>query len=323
MIEYIIYHNLYKTQHSTDGKVDLNPALLSPNTSHQNFLNNLIKAYAGRSGKGFGTFNDDEDNYPLPKFLRDYFSDSDFYRLTTRMMNNLVARINTQPLATGGKVFITLYNDQNKNYLLVALLSEKTAYIAQDWEMSEDEVLDIDNLKFAGRIDLTSWQNEEERYISFLKGQGAIAGYFKDFLACNDVLFARAETTKLVELLEKFAKDKDLDLEQKFVLFKDAQEHLKEISDNNEPFELNVFANRIWPTDPQIIKEYLGCPDTGISDGFIPDQRAARALSTYSGRTKHWRLSFDRKAINNGDITVENGKIIITNPTTELLKAFE
>lgn len=323
MIEYIIYHDLNKTQHNLDGEVDPNPELLIPNIAHQNFLNDLTKAYTSRSGKGFGAFDSDEDSYPLPRLLRDYFSDNDFYNLTIRMMNTLAARINTEPLATGGKVFITLYKDQQKHYLLIAILSLKRAYLAQNWKMSENEVLDIERLKFAGRIDLSAWQNSEERYISFLKGQGEIAGYFKDFLACNDILIARAETTKLVDLLEEFATAQNLDLEQKFVFFKEAQEHLKEISNNDDPFELETFANRIWPENPQILKDALGNPDTGVADGFIPDQRAAKVLSTYSGKTKNWRLSFDRQAIKNGDITIDNGKIIINNPTSEILKAFE
>lgn len=323
MIEYIIYHDLNKTQHNLDGKVDPNPSLLTPNTSHQNFLNDLIKAYTSRSGKGFGAFDSDEDNYPLPRLLREYFSDNDFYRLTIRMMNTLAARINTELLATGGKVFITLYKDQQKQYLLVAILSLKRAYITQNWNMSEDEVLDIDRLKFAGRIDLTAWQNSEERYISFLKGQGDIAGYFKNFLACNDILIARAETTKLVEMLEEFSSDQNLDLEQKSIFFENAQNYLKEISDNNEHFELETFANRVWSANPQVLKDKLGDPDNGISDGFIPDKRSIRALSTYTGKTKHWRLSFDREAISNGDITVENDKIVINNPTPEILKAFD
>ena len=35
--------------------------------------------------------------------------------------------------------------------------------------MLENEMLDIEHLKYAGRIDLTAWQANETRYISFLK----------------------------------------------------------------------------------------------------------------------------------------------------------
>lgn len=60
----------------------------------------------------------------------------------------------------------------------------------------------------------------------------------------------------------------------------------------------------------------------GIADGFIPDSRAIRRLSTYTAKTKDWQFSFNNQAITNGEITHDNGKIIINNPTDELLKAF-
>ncbi|UNH27377.1 nucleoid-associated protein [Moellerella wisconsensis] len=318
----IIYHVLHKEQQG-EGTLDLNPTPFVPNQAHLNFLDALKKAYTSRAGKGFGTFDIDEDSYPMPRLLRDYLSNGDFYDLSLRMMNILLNKINGQTLATGGKVFITDYEDQGHDYMLIAILSEKVAFTAQNWQMAENETLDIEHLKFAGRIDLTAWEADESRYISFLKGQGDIAGYFRDFLACNDALFANAETKKLVDSLTEFAAEKNLDLEAKSAFFEQAQFYLRQISDNNEPFILETFANRVWPEEPQTLKDKLGNANDGISDGFVPDKRSIRALSTYTGKTKHWRLSFDREAISSGHISAENDKIIINNPTEELLKAFE
>ena len=42
-------------------------------------------------------------------------------------------------------------------------------------------------LRVAGRIDLGAWQTGGERYISFLRGRGDVAQYFKLFLGCNDL----------------------------------------------------------------------------------------------------------------------------------------
>nr|WP_314266770.1 nucleoid-associated protein [uncultured Moellerella sp.] len=321
-MKHITYHILNKEQQG-DGTLELSPSPFEPNSAHLNFLAALKKAYTSRAGKGFGSFDTDEDSYPMPKLLRDYFSDNDFHNLSVRMMNVLLSKINSQSLATGGKVFITHYEDQEHDYMLIAILSEKVAFTAKDWSMTESEMLDIEHLKFAGRIDFTAWQANEDRYISFLKGQGDIAGYFREFLACNDALFAKAETRRLVEFLNEFATEQNLDLESKSVFFERAQTYLREVSDNSEPFVLETFANRVWSEDPQILKDKLGDADDGISDGFIPDKRTIKALSTYTGKTKHWRLSFDREAVSNGYVSEENGKIFINNPTDELLKAFE
>ncbi len=320
MIKHIIYHILHKEQHDI-GEVGESPNELSPSdedTTH--LLDALKKAYRERAGKGYGYF---DEGFALPPVLTNHLKNPDcFYDTTLEMMNILKTEINRQALATGGKVFIADYEEESVNYLLIAILSEKTSYIANDWAINRNQSLDIDHLKFAGRINLTAWQNGEARYISFLKGQGEVSGYFKLFLACNDVLIAQAETKKLVELLEDFANEQGLDLDDKAEFFHLAQEYLYDINENQEPFELETFANRVWSQEPQVLKDKLADEDDGVSDGFIPDKRSIKKLSTFTGKTKHWRLSFDRTAIADGQIRVDNGRIIINNPPEKLLEVF-
>lgn len=322
MIKHIIYHILNKeVQGSTD--IVPSPTEITPTKVHLNFLNKLTEAYSGKAGKGFGQFDSDEDSYPMPKIVRDYLNDQNFYAATERMMNTLSNRIQDQPLATGGKVFIIHFEENRSEYLLIAILSEKIAFSTTDWQLEEEEVLALEHLKYAGRINLTSWQAGEKRYISFLKGQGGIAQYFKLFLGCNDILEAQQETKKLVEHLEEFANQQGLDVEQTTAFFKRAQEYLYEISDNEEPFSTETFANRVWSENPQELKDKLSDAEAGVSDGFIPDKRSLKKLSTFTGKTKHWCLSFDRTAILNSEITLIDGKIIINNPTDSLLGAFQ
>ena len=218
MIKHIIYHILNKEAQGSPS-IDPSPTEIVPTNVHLNFLNKLVEAYSGKAGKGFGKFDADEDSYPMPRIVREYLENQDFYSATKRMMNTLFDRIQKQLLATGGKVFIIHFEENRSEYLLIAMLSEKTAFSTTDWQLEEEEVLALEHLKYAGRINLTAWQAGEQRYISFLKGQGDIAQYFKSFLGCNDVLIAQQETKKLIEQLEEFATEQELDIEQKTALF--------------------------------------------------------------------------------------------------------
>lgn len=324
MIDNLTFHIINKQQQQT-GTSQLNPNQnMIPTKTHSDFLNELNLAYKSRSGKGFGIFDKDRDrdSFSMPKLLEDYIKGKQFYELTERMMDILLSRMNTQRLSTGGTVFIVHYHEENQEYILIALLSGKTSYATINWQIEASERLDIEHLKFAGRINLTAWQNNESRYISFLKGQGEIAGYFKKFLACDDALFAKAETKKLIDLLEEFCTEQKLDIEKKTEFLEQARDYLKHINQTEEPFELESFANKIWHQSPQTLKEKLANPDNGIADGFIPDKQTLGRLSTYTGKTSNWRLTFDNAAIANGDILLENGKIVITNPTEELIKPF-
>ncbi|KGQ59296.1 nucleoid-associated protein [Gallibacterium anatis] len=322
MIKHIIYHILNKEVKGNPSIVS-SPTEIIPTGVHLNFLSKLIEAYSGKTGKGFGKFDVDEDSYPMPRIVREYLENQDFYNATERMMNTLSTRIQEQPLATGGKVFIIHFEEKHNEYLLIAMLSEKTAFSTTNWQLEEEEVLALEHLKYAGRINLTAWQAGEQRYISFLKGQGDIAQYFKSFLGCNDVLIAQQETKKLVEQLEEFANEKGLNVEQKTVFFERSQAYLYEINENEEPFSAETFANRVWSENPQELKDKLADDENGIADGFIPDKRSINKLSTFTGKTKHWRLSFDRTAVLNSEIALIDDKIIINNPTDSLLGAFQ
>ena len=189
--------------------------------------------------------------------------------------------------------------------------------------MLESEMLDIEHLKYAGRINLTAWQGNELRYISFLKGQGDVSAYFKEFLSCNDALVAREETKKLVSLLEEFTREQGYELEQKTTFFNDVKSYLTDISNIGASFNTEEFTNRVYPSNPQLLQEKLSNVETGVQDGFIPDKTALKRLITFVGKTKNWRLSFDRTAISEGQISTDNGRIIVNNPTLELLEAFE
>lgn len=320
MIEHIIYHILDKKQYE-DGKIILNPAPLAPDESHQKFLDALNQAYLGKAGKGYGHFSEDEDNFPMPRLLSDFQKDNNFYELSRRMMNVLFRFIKEQKFATGGTVFITIYKQDNALYMLVAILSKKLAFATEAWKMIAKEMLDIEHLKFAGRINLTDWKAEKERYISFLRGKDEVAKYFKEFLSCDDTLYAKTETAKLTRLINQFLVKKGLNFEKKIEYQEKAKTYLWGIADNNEVFLLEPFANYFWPTSPSDFIGMMG-EEEGVSDGFIPDKSSVNALGVHRTKTENWSLTFREKALNDGDIEFIDGKILLNNPPETFLKAF-
>lgn len=181
----------------------------------RDLVNALTKRYSGRAGKGYGKFEDDRDSYPMGNIVDDYFVSTthSFYDTSIRMLNHLKARADDEVMSTGGYVIIA-HNEVNGNhYLMVAILTSASGSTVQDFDIQESEYLDIAKLRVAGRIDLTGKVEGKERYISFLKGQNSVAGYFKKFLGCNDILIAKQETTKLRDALLEFATEREFEPE--------------------------------------------------------------------------------------------------------------
>ena len=85
------------------------------------------------------------------------------------------------------------------------------------------------------------------------------------------------------------------------------------------PFEVQVFSNELWPASPAILVELLSDPKLELSDGFIPDRRVLKRLVKFSGKTKSWKIEFDRTALNEKQVLFNPDETLtITNVPEEL-----
>lgn len=261
----------------------------------------------------------------MPSIMTDYFINhtKNFYDTTLRMMEVLKKNSEEQTAATGGDVVIAHYRDNKREYLLVAIVTEKSGSHRNGWKINKTSFFDVNNMRFAGRIDLTGWQNGDERYISFLKGSKSVSGYFKKFLGCNDELVATQETKKLTSAILEFAHKQNLPGEKREDFIDRVNHYLTEISNHDQEFVLETFANAVWPEAPDILETYLNSDEIKLSNGFIPDKRSLKTLTSFSGKTKTWRLNFSRQAINDGDIVYNDGQILIKNIPKELKNSLD
>ncbi|WP_413190162.1 nucleoid-associated protein [Psychrobacter sp. AT9] len=337
MIHNSTYHILVKEHRSTENvDILLNPDVLPVDDSTDKLLANLTERYRGRAGKGYGKFEENTDSYPTSTILEEYLDVNiidGFHSCTERLMKHLMAESKDEAGAKGGKVAFIHYSEGNQEYFLVAILTEKVGITAKDWTLTQNDVLNFENVRFAGRVNISSWKakdNEKQRYVSFLKGQGEVSNYFKRFMGCSDVLMANQETKDLVAQIKLFATSKDLKLEERAHLLKNANEYLRELADNKPhplQFSMHAFTNRVWPNEPQDLVDFFegygeenGC---SISDGFVPDKGSLRGLAVQFHRTKHWAFSFDDEAISDDDVTVTGGKVIFHKPPQDILDAYD
>jgi|AGFS01.1.fsa_nt_gi Nucleoid-associated protein len=310
-----IVHIMNKEQQGLANIVPC-PAEKPVQQASQDLADALTERYSGRAGKGYGKFEDDRDSFPMGNIVDDYFVNKtrNFYETSLRMVNHLKARADDELMSTGGFVIIA-HNEVNGNhYLMVAILTSAVGSTVHNFDIQESEYLDIAKLRVAGRIDLTGRQNGKERYISFLKGQNSVAGYFKKFLGCNDILIAKQETKKLRDALLSFATDRNLDPEAREEFLNRAHETLKMLNRSGEAFDTQVFANELWPTEPGLLVSKLTTEELEFSDGFVPDGTVIRGLVSFKGKSRNWTLKFERAALHDGSVQYEseNDKLILT-----------
>ncbi|MGV0762396.1 nucleoid-associated protein [Tistrella mobilis] len=289
----------------------------------QRVVDQLHKLYGRRTTKSHGKFSEDEDNYPTQRYLREYVNSEkkDFGALTESLMKTLAANAQTKAGATGGHVFFAHFQRDSKQFLMVAIVGDAlSAALTQQNDVEDVTHLDIDGFRFAGRINITGWASKEERYIGFLKGKGNVAEYFQTFLGCTGSVQEKTDTRNLVNALMSFADAEDLAPDDKTKFLAKAKEICDRAAIKREEISFEALTNELVPDDPEKLRNHLTSPDLMLNDMFIPNRAVLNSLVRFKGRTDHWSLEFDRRAIEDGDVKYDPQKqtLTLSNLPTEL-----
>lgn len=313
--EYIV-HKLEKEVNTTgETTLNLRSSPLAVNDSAQRLIDAIHEKYSKLTGKSFGTFEANLDNYPTQKYLKEYLDgENSFHELSVKLMERLEFCAKNQSLAKGGYVLISKMSIEAEDYFLVAVVTDVLGTaITETYEVVDSMHIDLTQLRVVGRINLTEWLSGNAKYISFLKGNSDVSKYFKEFIGCNDVHAVSAESKKVVEVLKRFASSLEGKTDQeRDTIIDNAFSYLKELSVSKRALSLDALANHVYPEDPETLKALLGSDEYKIIDGFIPDGRSINGLLRYEGKSKHWTLKFDRVAVRSHHLRYDQKNRIIT-----------
>jgi len=299
-----VIHKLIKDRHGA-ASVELQSDTRPLTDPAVRLVERLCRHYAERPGKGYGRFEEDEGDFPVPRLIRQHVVEHgmDFVTLSHHMMQHLQQCAESEELATGGFVLIARTQDFGADCLWVAILTEAIGTaITERLEIVDTAHLDFSGLRVAGRIDLTAWLQGAERYISFLKGRGDVARYFKLFVGCSDVVIALKETQKLVQTLGHFAEAQKLEPEVRDEMMQRAHSYLDELGETSAPLDLDRVAQAVWPSAPQRLDDTLHDVEAALSSGFVPDRRALRPLVRFRASAQQWKIEFDRSSLRSGAV---------------------
>ncbi len=277
---------------------------LAPGPTAQRVVDDLYDLYNRKASKSHGKFTDAE-GYPTEGQIREYLAadEPDFLALTARLMDTLSRQATRRAASTGGHVFFAQFRREIRDYLLVAIITDKvSATLTANLDMEDVQHLDLDGFRFAGRINLTGWAADEERYISFLKGKGDVSDYFKEFLGCDSVVQERKDTTDLVGALKEFTIGTRMSDADAADFLARAKAICERSGRARQELEFSALANELVPQDPQSLVDHLADGERRLNDRFVPNLPALKALVRFKAKTRQWSVEFDRGALNGGSV---------------------
>ncbi|MGY0798897.1 nucleoid-associated protein [Lysobacter sp. A286] len=306
-LKHAIVHSM--VVQGSKASVDAREDELPKTALAQRLVDTLYSVYRSRHAKSHGKFNGDEEKAPSQKHAKAYLLDQegDFCAFTKRMAELLCDKVQGKA-ATSGHVFFAHIEGDGREFLLIAIVTDEVDIaLSRQKDLRESEHLDLKGFRFAGRIDVTGWREQSDRYVSFLKGTKDVSNYFMAFLGCDTAIPNLADTQHLTNAIRGFASTATingapLSEEERDQFFWRVDAHCRKMADNSEPLDTEAFCNELWPKEPAALQRAIVESDYPFSDGFVVNKRGLQGLVHFRGKGDHWELKFDREALSKGNV---------------------
>ncbi|KAF3983943.1 MAG: hypothetical protein HFP81_04805 [Methylococcales symbiont of Hymedesmia sp. n. MRB-2018] len=184
-LQNIVLHQIIREENQSP-ELKLSNHLLAISDITNDFVKKLTKSYTSKSPT-YGAFDSDTINNPFQENVKTYFENKDFLTFSTQAMNTLKSSMDV-PQAKGGYVVFAHYTESLKDFIVTVMLDNSERFVVNNnLDIEKLLGLDIDKVARANRINWQEWQDNQETYLSFIKGTRGVSDYFaKRFIGCTD-----------------------------------------------------------------------------------------------------------------------------------------
>ncbi|WP_299999286.1 nucleoid-associated protein YejK [uncultured Cedecea sp.] len=294
-INQIALHQLIKRDEQTLDVV-LRDSLLVNNSTVEEMMAELHRVYSAKN-KAYGLFNEESELAEALSHQRK--GDEDFLAFTRAATGRLRDELAKYPFAEGGIVLFCHYRYLAVEYLLVAVLNNLSSQrVNEELDISATHYLDINHADIVARIDLTEWETNpgSSRYLTFLKGRigRKVSDFFMDFLGASEGLNAKAQNKGLLQAVDDFTHEAQLDKNTRQSARQQVYDYCKEQLDAGEEIELASLSESLpWAVDDKSFQAFTAEKGYELEDSFPADRSTLRQLTKFAGSGGGLTINFD------------------------------
>ena len=322
-LKHLVIRELLKEADESHVEVsDKGGLIQSGSVMAENLFNGLLGAFTRRSSLTHGSFNLEEaENYPFISAFEAYLGGDtqpeDFLELADNGMAALANSIAdpSASAASGGYVIFTQYGDERYDYLLIALVRDKSA-IALDGDLQPTEVMQInlDQLHQAARVNLTNFRKGRDSYLSFIgsKTKDDITQYFSSAFGCTDVTPSRKSTGELIRAARDFCNEHEL-YEQKEQIVEDVVSYLERQRGEKQTAslpEIDQLFDAYLPEEKAeeacgTFSKFANGEPYEVSEEFQPHTSTINRFAKMKAKADNWQLDFSKRSLGEMDSNKE------------------
>lgn len=297
-VKRVIIHNVKKDVNSSP-KIILSDALLETKEEKTKSLIEDLYSFFQKSIK-YGIFDMNEktmfsenfENYINNKNI----TDNDFILFSNTVLADLKSRMDSIPQSKGGYIVFSELSNLNEDYFVVFVVRDKNgrqfSYKNNKMEIKEVIHVDTNKLAMACRINLSSYKNNKDRYLSFLSTtQDEASKYFIKWIGAEAQSKSFEDTKNFRKLINLVEPPKDEN--GNFISREELRKRIHEICQKtySNDIKLRVIAEEVWQ-DPDYLTQYAENNGIKINDTFTADKRELNKLKGLSFSGDMIKLSF-------------------------------
>ena len=187
-------------------------------------------------------------------------------------------------------------------------------FVTESLDLGTTHYLDIPHADIVARIDLTEWETnpESKRYLTFLKGRVGrkVSDFFMDFLAASEGLNAKVQNKGLVQALDDFCDNAQMDKNTRQAYRQQVHSYCTEQLQSGEEIELQALAKELPMVEEQSFDDFARQNDYQLEESFPADRGTLKQLTKFSGSGGGITISFDAMLM---------GERIFWDPVTDTL----
>lgn len=295
-IQNVIIHQVIKNRNEKSN-LNIREDELAITEPVERLVSDARQTYNKKTGKSYGGFSEDKNNYPFQNFISGYLEgQSSFLEFSKSSLSRLQYTIDRESFATGGYILFIHYIEANNPFIMVLMLKNKVGLaITENLEIKDTIHLDYEKLHFGSRINIKKWQEQKEDYITFIKGIKIgveVSKYFTEFIGCQEITDTKSATKKLLAAISIYSSNKLLtpaqDKELKHKIFDYCVEKQKE----GKPIDLANLSHYVDEENPDDFFQIANSEDIGLSNTFETNRNVLKRLTRYSYRSKRFSIDF-------------------------------
>lgn len=254
------------------------------------------------------SFHQEFDNYLNKK-------KNDFVTFSKTVLTDLKIRMDSIPQSKGGYIIFAEIKNQNENFFAVFVVRDKTGkqFSYENNTMQINEVIHIDTnkLAMACRINIRSYQDKKDRYLSFLSTtQDETSKYFQNWIGAEAQSKSQEDTKNLRKIINNI--DIPADENGNVISREVFREKIYDLCSKTYSKNINLRAvsEEIWK-DPDYISNYASQNSIAINDEFTADESELKKMKKYSIFSDKIKLDFPPDYIGNKVYTDPNKDDIV------------